>query len=88
MDVFWPKWKGPYRGIEGEAARSYFSVFNQLIFIPGEEFHFNDRNRRPPLDHVNCLLSFFYTLVMHDIRSVAPHAGAWIETKFLQVSMR
>ena len=64
-----------YRGIEGEAAQSYFSVFNELIFVQKENFYFNDRNRRPPLDRVNCLLSFFYTLVMHDVRSALESVG-------------
>lgn len=57
------------RGIEGEAASTYFSVFDHLITSQKEDFKFHERNRRPPLDSVNCLLSFIYTLVMHDIRS-------------------
>lgn len=64
-----------YRGIEGEAAQTYFSVFNELIFVQKESFYFNNRNRRPPLDRVNCLLSFFYTLVMHDVRSALESVG-------------
>ncbi len=63
------------RGIEGEAARNYFEVFNQAITSPGEAFRFNGRNRRPPLDRVNCLLSFFYTLLTHDIRSALETTG-------------
>jgi CRISPR-associated protein Cas1 len=64
-----------YRGLEGEAAQTYFSVFNEMIFIQKEDFFFKDRNRRPPLDRVNCLLSFFYTLVMHDVRSALETVG-------------
>jgi len=64
-----------YRGIEGESAQTYFSVFNEMIFIQKEDFFFKDRNRRPPLDRVNCLLSFFYTLVMHDVRSALETVG-------------
>ena len=63
------------RGIEGEAARTYFSVFDHLIISQKEDFIFRDRNRRPPLDHVNCLLSFLYTLVLHDVRSALESVG-------------
>ncbi|MBI2094702.1 MAG: type I-C CRISPR-associated endonuclease Cas1 [Candidatus Omnitrophica bacterium] len=63
------------RGIEGEAAQTYFTVFNELVFAQKDEFMFKDRNRRPPLDRVNCLLSFFYTLVMHDTRSALESVG-------------
>lgn len=51
------------RGNEGEAASRYFSQFDQLILQQKEEFHFETRNRRPPLDKVNALLSFAYSLL-------------------------
>jgi CRISPR-associated protein Cas1 len=57
------------RGVEGEAAKDYFSVFNHMIVSQKTDFIFNDRNRRPPLDNVNALLSFIYVLLMHDVRS-------------------
>ena len=63
------------RGIEGDAAHTYFSVFDHLILTQKEGFSFQERNRRPPLDRVNCLLSFIYTLVMHDIRSALETVG-------------
>jgi len=63
------------RGIEGDAAGTYFSVFNDLILAQKADFKFNDRNRRPPLDNVNCLLSFVYTLLMHDVRSALDAVG-------------
>lgn len=63
------------RGIEGESARDYFSVFNNLIIGQKDDFQFNERSRRPPLDKVNCLLSFIYTLVMHDVRSALESVG-------------
>lgn len=63
------------RGIEGDAAASYFNVFDHLIVSRKEEFCFNGRNRRPPVDEVNCLLSFLYTLLMHDIRSAIECVG-------------
>ena len=63
------------RGIEGEAARVYFSVFNHLIVNQKDAFVFKERNRRPPLDRVNCLLSFIYTLLVHDVRSALESVG-------------
>lgn len=63
------------RGIEGDAAHLYFTVFNHLITAQKEDFLFHERNRRPPLDNVNCLLSFIYTLVLHDVRSALEAVG-------------
>jgi CRISPR-associated protein Cas1 len=63
------------RGIEGEAARIYFSAFPALISNPDPAFRFSGRNRRPPLDPVNCLLSFLYTLLAHDVRSALEGCG-------------
>jgi len=63
------------RGFEGDAAHLYFNVFDHLIVAQKEDFFFNERNRRPPLDNVNCLLSFIYTLVMHDVRSALEGVG-------------
>lgn len=51
------------RGIEGEAASIYFSVFDELILQQKDQFRFEKRNRRPPMDKVNALLSFTYTLL-------------------------
>lgn len=51
------------RGYEGEAANRYFSVFNEMILQQKEEFEFCGRTRRPPLDKVNALLSFTYSLL-------------------------
>ncbi|MCX8013781.1 MAG: type I-C CRISPR-associated endonuclease Cas1c [Rectinema sp.] len=63
------------RGIEGIAAAEYFSVFNQFIVDQKSDFIFNERNRRPPLDPVNALLSFVYTLLVHDVRSALETVG-------------
>jgi CRISPR-associated protein Cas1 len=63
------------RGIEGEAAASYFAAFPNLITINDEAFHFSGRNRRPPTDPVNALLSFVYTLLTHDCRSALEGVG-------------
>ena len=63
------------RGIEGDTARAYFHTFDHLIVAQKEDFVFNGRNKRPPTDKVNCLLSFIYTLVMHDVRSAIESVG-------------
>lgn len=63
------------RGIEGEGTRVYFSVFDHLITSQKEVFTFRERSRRPPMDRVNCLLSFLYTLLMHDVRSALESVG-------------
>lgn len=46
------------RGIEGNAAVSYFSLFDALILNDKKHFYFHGRNKRPPLDRMNALLSF------------------------------
>lgn len=50
------------RGIEGEAARIYFSVFDDMILQQKEDFYYTHRTKRPPLDNVNALLSLTYTI--------------------------
>jgi len=63
------------RGFEGEAAEIYFDVFNELILGGNQHFQFLGRTRRPPLDPVNALLSFVYTLLVHDIRGALESVG-------------
>lgn len=63
------------RGVEGDAARQYFSVFDHLVVAQKEDFFFRERSRRPPLDNMNALLSFLYTLLMHDVRSALETVG-------------
>ena len=63
------------RGFEGDAAHIYFQAFDHLIVAQKEHFNFAERNRRPPLDNVNALLSFIYTLLVHDIRSALEVVG-------------
>lgn len=63
------------RGYEGEAARTYFSVFDRRIVRNRETFQFEARSRRPPLDAVNALISFLYTIVLHDIQSALETVG-------------
>lgn len=63
------------RGYEGEAAQAYFAVFDHLIRHDSPAMRFKGRSRRPPLDAVNALLSFLYTLVTHDCRSALESVG-------------
>lgn len=67
--------KEKLRGYEGEAASIYFGVFNELILQQKKEFEFQGRNRRPPLDRVNALLSFVYTLLTNSITSALESVG-------------
>lgn len=66
---------GVLRGLEGEAAQAYFGVFDQLIRINSPLLRFGGRNRRPPRDAFNALLSFLYTLLTHDCRSALETVG-------------
>jgi CRISPR-associated protein Cas1 len=54
---------GQLRGIEGEAASIYFSIFDDLILQQKDKFKFNGRTKRPPLDNVNAMLSFAYSML-------------------------
>ena len=63
------------RGIEGEAASSYFSIFDSLIINQKESFKFGGRVKRPPTDYVNALLSFVYTLLAHECSSALETVG-------------
>lgn len=63
------------RGIEGEAARIYFSNFNNLILQQKETFYFNERSRRPPMDNFNAMLSYAYTLLTYEMASALESVG-------------
>lgn len=65
----------PIRGMEGLGAKVYFSVFQFMFKQQREDFRFTVRTRRPPLDRVNCLLSFIYALVRHDCLAALTTAG-------------
>ena len=71
------------RGKEGEAANVYFSVFDRLITVQKEAFFFKTRSRRPPLDNINALLSFLYTLLVHDASSALEAVGLDPQVGFL-----
>ncbi|MEA2061397.1 MAG: CRISPR-associated endonuclease Cas1 [Thermodesulfobacteriota bacterium] len=61
------------RGIEGAGTRIYYSVFNRMI--RNDDFSFKGRNRRPPKDPVNALLSFVYTLLTNEVLSAIKICG-------------
>ncbi len=63
------------RGEEGRAANTYFDVFNHLILHQKEDFQFNGRNRRPPKDEINAMLSFVYTLIANDMAAALESVG-------------
>lgn len=63
------------RGLEGVAAAAYFGVFDHLLLSRKEDFFFHGRNRRPPLDRVNAMLSFAYSLLAHDCASALESVG-------------
>lgn len=69
------KSNGDLMGYEGSAAKIYFGVFDQLILHQREGFAFNGRNRRPPLDNMNSLLSFLYTLLTNEVASALEVVG-------------
>ncbi len=63
------------RGLEGDAAKLYFSVFDRLVMADKDQFFMNERSRRPPLDNLNALLSFLYTLLAHDAEGACEGVG-------------
>jgi CRISP-associated protein Cas1 len=63
------------RAMEGEAARYYFQVFDNLVVAQKEDFRFVGRSRRPPLDNLNALLSFLYSVLTHDVVSALETVG-------------
>ena len=62
-------------GLEGAAANAYFGVFDQMILRQKEDFSFTERKRRPPLDNVNAMLSFVYSMLANDCASALESVG-------------
>jgi CRISP-associated protein Cas1 len=83
---------GSLLGIEGAAARLHFSAFPQMLRedlrLPGGPFTFEGRNRRPPQDAVNCLLSYAYALLVKDLTATTfavgfdPYLGVYHRPRF------
>lgn len=71
------------RGIEGDAAVSYWAAFNQMITTDSEELLIKGRTKRPPLDRTNALLSFLYAMLAHDCRSACESCGLDPQSGFL-----
>ena len=66
---------GNLMAFEGSAAKIYFSMFGQLILQQQDDFAFQERSRRPPLDNMNSLLSFLYTLLTNEVASALETVG-------------
>jgi CRISPR-associated protein Cas1 len=71
------------RGREGDIGRTYFGVFDRMITAQKSEFFFSERSRRPPLDNMNALLSFIYTLLAHDCVGALEAVGLDPQVGFL-----
>ncbi len=71
------------RGLEGIGSKYYFDVFDNLILVDNKSFRFDSRNKRPPLDRVNALLSFVYVILSHDIESSLESVGLDPQAGFL-----
>lgn len=71
------------RGVEGEAAREYYGVFDHLITEQKDVFKFKGRSRRPPLDFVNAVLSFLYVVLAHDCEAALETVGLDPQVGFL-----
>ncbi len=63
------------RGLEGKCASSYFTALDEMILSNKADFFFRGRSRRPPLDNVNALLSFAYTLLAYDCAGALSSVG-------------
>ncbi len=63
------------RGIEGNSAAEYFSVFDDMILNQKDAFRFAERNRRPPTDNINAMLSFCYSLLAGDCANALEAVG-------------
>lgn len=63
------------RGLEGSASERYFSHFDQMILIDDGRFRFENRNRRPPMDRVNAMLSFLYSLLSNTCAAALQQSG-------------
>lgn len=63
------------RGLEGVGSAAYFGVLDQMILNRKQDFFFHGRNRRPPLDRINAMLSFAYSLLANDCASALESVG-------------
>ena len=63
------------RGVEGDAAVAYFQVLDHLILQQKEDFYIKNRNRRPPMDRFNAIISFLYSMLGFDVTSALEAVG-------------
>jgi CRISPR-associated protein Cas1 len=63
------------RGFEGINAKNYFSVFSDMIISQKKDFSFSMRSKRPPLDNLNCMLSYLYTILSLEVGSALETVG-------------
>ena len=73
------------RGFEGESARAYFNCFDHMVLEDRESFRLDGRNRRPPLDPMNALLSFLYSMLTNDCVAAVEGVGLDPQVGFLHV---
>jgi len=71
------------RGVEGDAAHTYFHVIDHLVTVQKSAFFMKERSRRPPLDNLNAVLSFLYTLLVHDLSAAIESVGLDRQAGFL-----
>ena len=71
------------RGVEGDSATAYFAALPHLLVNVGKGIEFRGRSKRPPLDPVNALLSFLYSMLAHDVRSACESSGLDPQCGFL-----
>jgi CRISPR-associated protein Cas1 len=85
--------KNELRGFEGVQAKRYFSVFDNMILQQKKFFYFSERSKRPPLDSVNCVLSYIYTILGLEITAaletvgIDPYVGFYHELRSGRASM-
>lgn len=85
IDVKFSNDKDSLRGLEGVIARAYFDIFDETIIQQREDFYFIGRNRRPPLDRVNALLSYLYSILTYDCQSALEAEGIDSYVGFMHV---
>lgn len=71
------------RGREGDAASTYFDAYDAMLTAQKEDFFFRGRSRRPPLDNMNALMSFIYTILAHDVAGALSTVGLDPQVGFL-----
>jgi len=74
-EAYTPTNKEKLRGFEGAHAKHYFQTFDSMILRQKDDFFFRERSKRPPLDNVNCMLSYLYTILSFDVAAALETVG-------------